>query len=68
MNKIKKSSKKTKKYRVFAQMGSDLFCDVEAKSLEDVEFQLANGIIDGGDFTEYENSGWWEYGAIDEIK
>jgi hypothetical protein len=56
-----------KKFRIHAQMGSDLYCDVIAISIEDVEFQLENGMIDGGCFTEDENSGWWEYGAIDEL-
>ena len=46
-------------------MGSDLYCDVEAKSVQDVESQIKNGTIDGGCFTE--DSGWWEYGAIDEL-
>jgi hypothetical protein len=68
MNKIKKLSKKTKKYRVYAQMGSDLYCDVEAKSIQDVKNQIEMGLIDAICFTEDENSGWWEYGAIDEIE
>jgi len=59
--------KSMKKFRIHAQMGSDLYCDVMAISVEDVQFQLENGMIDGGCFTEDENSGWWEYGAIDEL-
>ena len=68
MSKIKKSSKKTKKYRVHAQMGSNLYCDVEAKSIQDVKNQIEMGLIDAICFIENENSGWWKYGAIDEIK
>jgi len=68
MSKIKKSSKKIKKYRIHAQMGSDLYCDVEAKSIQDVVNQIEIGLIDPICFIEDKNSGWWDYGAIDEIK
>lgn len=68
MSKTKKSSKKIKKYRIHAQMGSNLYCDVEAKSIQDVKNQIEMGLIDAICFIEDENPGWWEYGAIDEIK
>jgi len=56
-----------KKFRIYAEMGSELYCDVEAKSIEDIKLQIANGEIDGGMFIENQESGWWEYGDIDEL-
>tara|TARA_Y100000015_G_C2376858_1_gene82956 strand:+ start:596 stop:745 length:150 start_codon:yes stop_codon:yes gene_type:complete len=49
-------------------MGSDLYCDVEAKSIQDVVNQIEIGLIDPICFIEDKNSGWWDYGAIDEIE
>jgi len=56
-----------KKFRIYAEMGSELYCDVEAESIEDIKLQIANGEIDGGMFIENQESGWWEYGDIDEL-
>ena len=45
------------RFRITAQMTTDLEIFVEADSLEEAQ-EEANG-TDGGDFTEIENSGDW---------
>jgi hypothetical protein len=60
-----------KKYKAYATMSVDLVCEFELdEDDEDVKdpWTYAKYHIDGGDFTEIENSGDWALYDVQEIE
>tara|TARA_R110000868_G_scaffold286242_2_gene546683 strand:- start:586 stop:759 length:174 start_codon:yes stop_codon:yes gene_type:complete len=53
------------KYRVYATYVVEVYCDVEAESVDDAYDVAYN--IDGGDYTRTENNDDWQIDRIEEV-
>lgn len=54
------------KYRVYATYVVEVYCDVEAESIDDA-YDVAYH-IDGGDYTPTKNNDDWQIDRIEELK